>query len=61
MKLIDIYFRRTSLRLKYRKSFYISKLDLFSSVLNKLSKLLFFLTLGVFGKCNGWLGLYKKN
>lgn len=60
LELIDIEFRKTPFNLKYYKSNYVGKQNIFLKFLNLTLLLLFNLTYRVFGRTNGWIGLYKK-
>lgn len=60
LKLVDIYFRRTPFSMKFFRSCYIGKQNIFLQLSNILLLLLFNLSGRIFGKTNGWLGLYQK-
>lgn len=60
LKLVDIYFRRAPFSIKFFRSYYIGKQNIFLKLSNILLLLLFNLSGRIFGRTNGWLGLYQK-
>ncbi|MFO1525290.1 MAG: class I SAM-dependent methyltransferase [Turneriella sp.] len=61
VELTDLRFRRNSIEIRYHKSLYITG---FSSpilqTINFVSHILFLLSFRLFGKTDGWLGVFRK-
>jgi len=60
LKLVDLWFRKGPYKLTFYRGLYLSKYSRFPLVLNLIFGILFHASFGVFGKKDGWLGLYKK-
>jgi SAM-dependent methyltransferase len=60
MKLVDIWFRKGPYKLTFYRGLYLSKYSRLPLVFNLIFGILFHASFGVFGKKDGWMGLYKK-
>jgi len=63
IQLDDIWFRRGPLKMLLFRSLYVrkySKYNKFPMIINVGLAILFRLSLGLIGRTNGWMGLYKK-
>ena len=60
IELFDIWFRRGPFKLYFARGLYFKKYSSLPVKLNILSAILFRLSLGVIGRTDGWMGLYKK-
>ena len=60
IKLIDIWFRRNSLKLNYSRGLYLRKYTPIPHVINLIFAILFHLSFGRISNIDGWMGLYKK-
>lgn len=60
MKLVDIWFRKGPYKLTFYRGLYLSKYSRLPLMLNLVFGILFHASFGVFGKKDGWMGLYRK-
>jgi SAM-dependent methyltransferase len=60
LKLLDIWFRRRSFQLVFFRGLYIPKSNRLPLIINLALAVLFRLSLGLIGKTDGWMGLYRK-
>jgi len=60
LKLANIYFRRSPFTLRFFRSYYLGSPSIFLRFSNFVLLVLFNATGRIFGKTNGWLGLYIK-
>lgn len=60
LKLLDIRYRRTPIRLVHCRSLLFYKYTSLPLIINNISAILFNISFGLIGRTSGWLGLYKK-
>ena len=62
LELVDLWFRRDYYKFKFHKSLYINtNFTPFVRILNLLSALLFRASFRVFGRADGWIGVFRKS
>lgn len=60
LKLIDLWFRRGPHKIVFSPGLYLPKYRRFPMIANIFFAVLFRLSLGIIGRTDGWMGLYKK-
>ena len=60
LEIIDLWFRRGPFKLIFRRSLFVNKNQRVPIVFNSFLAIVFRFSFGVFGRTDGWMGLYKK-